>query len=69
MPKYLITDTEPSLFGCICNCSGQYVWHRGRPTCDNCGTFVTSDTEYCGVPLVGGWCKRPKDHGGSHVCS
>ena len=28
-----------------------------------------SSTSYCGVALVGGWCKRPRGHEGGHACS
>jgi hypothetical protein len=55
--------------GCVCRCGGTMVWHRGQPVCNRCGTFVSQDTEYCGVPLKGGWCKRPQGHGGEHACS
>ena len=69
-----MTETRPprgsiEMAGCVCRCGGVYVWHRGRPACNRCGTFVTEDAEYCGVPLVGGWCKRVKGHGGNHACS
>ena len=26
-------------------------------------------TPYCGVELVGGWCKRARGHEGGHACS
>lgn len=52
-----------------CLCGGGYVWHRKQPMCDRCGTCVTPNTPYCGVPLVGGWCKRPAGHQGGHACS
>lgn len=33
------------------------------------GKLVTSETPYCGVSLVGGYCKRPLGHSGKHTCS
>lgn len=26
-------------------------------------------TDYCGVALIGGWCKERRGHEGEHVCS
>jgi hypothetical protein len=48
-------------------------WRPGNPAAnaEDDARYPEPDprTAYCGVALVGGWCKRPRGHNGGHACS
>lgn len=50
-------------------CQPKLTRDKARVTCKNCLRKLRVKPNYCGEPLVGGWCKRARGHYGNHACS